>query len=861
MSCGCDTRIIQITGGGAGGGPFVVQPNVPAAGQVTVTDTASGNSFVINVTGLIDFSLLTPAQQTALCAAIIANCNVATALNLNGNVIELLDGQGDILDSVDLSLLLGQNIYTVDGTLTGNRVVTQNGNDLTFLTGGGDFIIDGKLTVTGIIDPTGLQFTGGVQADAGMPNGTIYVTDGSASGFPSGEIIFKDFTGNYHQLENQPSGLNYATADLIADANHAHTWATFNQTENFTSGTARREYLTAGVRRFRADESQGGAAYVSLDLVTNNSSRLFTDVNEAGALFSDSNGANYFRARQGSLSMDFNAVSDLKINNVPGTAGQVLTSQGANLPPVWAAGAGSNYANADLTATGLRVHTWGANSQTENFTTGIQTRNYNNGPINTSITENSASSLTVVSSATGQSRISADTGMAFIARSTPLGGQANVGVDGDSIFFDFGTGRDFKVDGAAGAAGQVLTSQGAGLAPIWAAGGGGSNIYNANGTLTGNRTVDMNSFSITFQNGGDFIIDGKLTVTGIIDPTGLQFTGGAQADAGMPNGTIFVTDGSASGFPSGEIIFKDFAGNYHQLENSAGGSNYATADLTATGARVHTWAANNQAENFTTGIQTRTYVGVSTLTVTEQSSLFRANVTSGAAGSRIDVTPTAAFLLSSPGAGSTQIAAIAADGVSLSIPTGRDLSVNGNAGTVGQVLTSQGDNNPPVWGTPLPGGFVEFTAAAPFATTNIGGLISVPATTEWSNIFSSGIALPNVGLPAPTNYNGGGTYITVGTGNGTINLAKGTYNVKGVVILGQTAADMDVGILLTENVNQLAKAAGRVRAGELATFTVDTVVTVPGPLSASVRMRIGAFAGAAQISLKHMRLEAVRIGE
>lgn len=96
----------------------------------------------------------------------------------------------------------------------------------------------------------------------------------------------------------------------------------------------------------------------------------------------------------------------------------------------------------------------------------------------------------------------------------------------------------------------------------------GGNIYTQDGALAGLRTVDMAGNDIIWQNGGDFIIDGKLTVTGLIDPTGVQFTDNVnQPDASMPNTTIFVTDGSLSGIPAGEIIFKDGTGDYHRLEN------------------------------------------------------------------------------------------------------------------------------------------------------------------------------------------------------------------------------------------------------------------------------------------------------
>lgn len=92
----------------------------------------------------------------------------------------------------------------------------------------------------------------------------------------------------------------------------------------------------------------------------------------------------------------------------------------------------------------------------------------------------------------------------------------------------------------------------------------GVGIYAADGTLNGARTVDMDGNDITWQNGGDFIIDGKLTVTGLIDPTGLQFSG-PQSDELMPNETIYISDGSASGYPLHTFVYKDNTGSYHAM--------------------------------------------------------------------------------------------------------------------------------------------------------------------------------------------------------------------------------------------------------------------------------------------------------
>lgn len=103
--------------------------------------------------------------------------------------------------------------------------------------------------------------------------------------------------------------------------------------------------------------------------------------------------------------------------------------------------------------------------------------------------------------------------------------------------------------------------------PVSGIGALATTIYNSDGTIAGARVVDMNGNTVTFTNGGPFIIDGKLTVTGLIDPTGMQFSG-PQPDATMPTETIYITDGSSSGHPVGTFVYKDSGGSYHAMTDA-----------------------------------------------------------------------------------------------------------------------------------------------------------------------------------------------------------------------------------------------------------------------------------------------------
>lgn len=378
------------------------------------------------------------------------------------------------------------NIYNTNGTLTGPRTVNMAGNDLTFQ-GGGNFIIDGKLTVTGIIDPTGLQFTSGVQSDAAMPNGTTYVTNGTLSGFPSGEMIFKDFAGVYQRLQNPVTSGNYATSDLTATGNRIHTWGTFNQNENFTTGAAQREYLLAGVSRLRVQEAANSFIALTNDLVSGDQGRLFASITDTGMLCGTSGGTNVVRVKPATIGMDFGTASDLQINSSAGIAGQVLTSSGPALPPTWTTSANPNIYNADGVLTGNRSLT-GANTFSLNMSgiTGFST---------TALGSNSLTSIsgTQLSTALVQPLLAELRSQAVAGGSTVQSKVSVIG--GQGINFNLPTTDDFRINGNSGTAGQVLTSGGINVPPVWAT-GAAVNIYNANGTLTANRTVTLNGKSL-----------------------------------------------------------------------------------------------------------------------------------------------------------------------------------------------------------------------------------------------------------------------------------------------------------------------------------------------------------------------------
>lgn len=168
---------------------------------------------------------------------------------------------------------------------------------------------------------------------------------------------------------------------------------------------------------------------------------------------------------------------------------------------------------------------------------------------------------------------------------TAVGGAGGAGSSGGALLFTAGA-------GAPGGAVEIKSGPGAGAlaagGPVTiaagdpdAGGGPGANVLisasDAIGAFTGgNITLDPGTGA---SGDGAVIVNGKLTVTGIIDPIGLIFqeTPG-DADVPVPGteGGIYVSDGS-SGRTQNALYYKDDSGNHFQLAPPAGGSSFVEA--------------------------------------------------------------------------------------------------------------------------------------------------------------------------------------------------------------------------------------------------------------------------------------------
>lgn len=205
---------------------------------------------------------------------------------------------------------------------------------LTAPTGGAGVLTD--LQVTGTTLTLSNPLTPGNSVDL-----SIYLDDTNLARLTSGVLdvngiatFTRDdlttFTVDMSSLTGQDS--SYATANLIADDNRAHDWGTFNLNENFTTGVQVRTYDNSSsigtfeeqpsFFNYRVSNGIENSGILALPLFV----QLVAENATAGTV-------NQFILRDDETI--FQGDVPFVFGNVPGVAGQVLTSYGAAGTPLW----------------------------------------------------------------------------------------------------------------------------------------------------------------------------------------------------------------------------------------------------------------------------------------------------------------------------------------------------------------------------------------------------------------------------------------------------------------------------------------------------------------------------------------------
>ena len=332
-----------------------------------------------------------------------------------------------------------------------------------------------------------------------------------------------------------------------------------------------------------------------------------------------------------------------------------------------------------------------------------------------------------------------------------------------------GPGSDYTVSGTTVTYSGPLTLDTPDIVEFWyvtsglsVGGGGGGSESLADTLAIGNVTGGNNliiSVGDSIQSAGtdvtindNLIVNGKLTVSGLIDPTGLIFEQASAPSTTATEGAIFVSDGTG-GLIAGTLYFRP-ANNGTTASVAGPGAPSGLSGLLGIGNTTGSDATTSGSDIVFSGAGTQDSIKVGGTAGTDFTIEFSSAATAAAAG----------ITISAQNAGGTSI--------------GGDITINtgdaGTGGTAGNLIIDLGDPNGGTAGIVdfrnNGTAFIQFTGAGPlsstallFGTSNSNALVApgVPLSGAGINLIIGG----NNG--ASSGDNGGNTQILSGSGNGT----------------------------------------------------------------------------------------------
>lgn len=449
----------------------------------------------------------TSFERAALTGDVTAtqNSNATTVTKIQGRSVDATAptaGQVLAWDGTSSTwkptVTASSNLYTADGTLAGNRIVTQGTNTLAFTSsvvngfsvGGDTFSVDALNSRVGIGSST--------------PLSKLFVTQPAGITSNLSSFIINNCGG--------ACGQSMARNIVIGNANGTNTEI---GSLDFVSSTISTDPSGASIIGIDRD---GTNHYAGLSFFTRNAT------NFASRMVIKSSGnvgiANTAPTEILDVTGNIRFSGALMPNNTAGTTGQVLTSAGTGAVPTWTTPVSSNIYTADGTLAGNRIVTQGTNTLAFNSTATTGTSHF-----------------TVDGTTLNIDAVNNRMGILNAAPTEALDVTGNIRFSGALM-----------PNNTAGTSGQVLTSAGAGAVPTWTTPTASNNIYTADGTISGGLStvsgVTGNFRTITLGTGNGLSIAGDVTASLLLKGPQLanwaDFVINANADGGATVGTEHI---------------------------------------------------------------------------------------------------------------------------------------------------------------------------------------------------------------------------------------------------------------------------------------------------------------------------------
>ncbi len=486
-----------LTSGGAGATP--TWTTLAGAGTVTSVQASGGTTGLtfsggpVTTSGTLTLAGTLSASNggTGINSYAVGDIIYAASTNALAKLPDVAVGQVLLSGGVGAAPSYGKVALAthVSGTLP----VTNGGTGVTTSTGTGSVVLRTAPTITNPVLSGGTlnnSVIGGTTAAAGTFTALAARTSLTLSG-AAVTLSLNGSTGTSGQVLTSQGGVSTPTWTSVGtmtsvDASGGTTGLTFTGGPITTSGT-----LTLGGTLAVASGGTGATTTTGTgaNVLANNSNlQGTTQIAKASVA--------------GGITLAGTA-SPLVLNSTPGTAGQVLISQGPDTTPAWQTVTGSG------TVTSV---------QASGGTTGLT---FSGGPITGAGTLTLGGTLAPAAGGTGTTT-STGTGSNVLSVGPTLTGTTTVSginISGTLAF-----------SGAQGTAGQVLMSGGAGNAPVWAAppGSGSVTSVDVSGGTTG---LTVSGGPITTS--GTFTLGGSLAIA----------AGGTGATAVTGTGSNVLSDG------------------------------------------------------------------------------------------------------------------------------------------------------------------------------------------------------------------------------------------------------------------------------------------------------------------------------